>query len=274
MFKKLRKTGLGWKRGLLLCMAALVATLYYFEQPVPGAEGYDPPQQTFIPQFGHGESQGTGFSSSITLINLSTTTSQVSVSSNSSTGSAIDLLRDPVNGDPTFFVSTSVPAGGSAEIHSMNAHPDQIDTGSVSIFSFNSLVVSQTEFSIFQNGQLGARAQVPGRSLRTRGSFTVGQNGRTGLAIVNPFTNSSTADVRLGTVNSDGKIVDTAQMNLDPGHRISQFLDELMGVEGATSAEFRSNVPVAILPLQQDGLVLTTQDVFPGRNLDTLFSSP
>ena len=44
-----------------------------------------------------------------------------------------------------------------------------------------------------------------------------------------------------------------------------------MDAQGATSAEFRANVPVNILPLQQDGLVLTTQDIFLERSLESLF---
>ena len=277
MFKQLRKNGIGWKRGLLLCIDAVAAALYYSEQPAPRAEGYQPPNETWVPQFGNGTNPGgLGFSSTITLINLSTTTSQVSVLSFGGAAgiSSLPLLRDPISGEATSSMGVLIPASGSAHIDSMNPNPNEINTGGVGIFSSNRQVVSQTEFSIFNNGQLKARAQGPGRKLRTMGSFPIGESGRTGVALLNPFSNSGAAAVGLAGVGPNGKAIDVYQTSLEPGTRISKFLDELMNVQGATSAEFRSNVPVAILPLQQDGLVLTTQDVFPERGLESLFGGP
>ena len=94
------------------------------------------------------------------------------------------------------------------------------------------------------------------------------------MAILNPPSNSGEAEVLLGAINAGGKGNDTdiTTLNLNPGARIQMFVDELFpNGQDAASVEFRSNLPIALLPLQQDGLVLTTQDVFPPRSLETLF---
>lgn len=262
----------GWKTRVLLATVAAVAVLSYSERPAPGAGASQPLNDTFLSQFGHGGNPDSlSFSTTISLINLSTTTSQVSILSSDPSGATVPLLRNPLNGEPAPSISVQIPANGTAQVESASEDPTQIQTGSVSIFSFNDLVVTQTEFSIFSQGNLAARAQVPGRQLRQRGSFPIGQQGRTGLAVLNPFINGLPAEVLLASVDPDGNVMDMGGVELMPGQQISRFLDELMDVVGATSAEFSSNVPVAILPLQQEGFVLTTQDVFPGRNVESLF---
>ncbi len=266
------QTRAGWKTRLLLATIAAAAILSYSERSAPGAGGSQPLAEFFLPQFGHGgDPTSLSFSTTISLINLSTTTSQVSVLSLGPNGETTALLRNPVNGEPSPSISVQIPANGTASVESASSDPSQIHTGSLRIFSFNDRVVAQTEFSIVSQGNLAARAQVPGRQLRQRGSFPIGQQGRTGLAVLNPFTNDVPADVLLASVDAAGNVTDMGSVELMPGQQISRFLEELMNVEGATSAEFSSNVPVAILPLQQDGLVLTTQDLFPPRNVQSLF---
>ncbi len=258
------------------CQVALGAILIwgvfrFVEQPAPAA-GAEPQLELFFPQFGHGGTpDGLQFSSTISLINLSTTTSPVSVVAFDPNGQTADLLRGP-GGEPTAVVSLEIPGSGTASVQSLNRDPAMIQTGSALVFSLNSFVSTQTEFSILDEGRLAARAQVPARPLTQAGSFFVPPDGRTGLAIMNPFSNPDPADVRVGTVNSGGRIIDWDAIPLNPGEQISRFLDELgIDTTGATSVEFRSDMPVAILPLQQDGLDLTNQDLFPPRNLQQLF---
>ncbi len=259
-----------WTIRTLFAVLAALAILSYSERPAPGA-GTPTIREAFLPQFGHGRNLdiASTFTSTISLLNLSTTTSQVSILSLDPNGSSIPLLRDPFNGEARPSLSVPIPGSGTIVIQSANMNPDQIDVGSVSIFSFNDSVVSQTEFSIFTGDRLDARAQVPSRPLTQGGSFLVGEQGQTGVAVVNPFINDLPAEVLLASVDPAGNVVDTASLDLMPGQQISRFLDQLMDTQGAASAEFRSNVPIAILPLQQDGLVLTTQDLFPERNLNS-----
>ncbi len=273
MLQEPQKPGFGWKKAMVLGLVALAAVLIYFEQPAPGAERPRPMSETWAPLFGNGATTGgISFSSTISLINLSTTTSQASITSFGSSGSPIPLLQDPNGGTSVDSVFVTIPPSGTMQIDSLNPDPNVLESGYLGIFTSNQQVVTQTEFSIFQNNQLQARAQIPATPLFQAGSFPIGQEGSTGVAIMNPIFNPDAADVQIGVANQDGKIFDTTSVTLDPGVQISRFLDQLsVDPLGATSAEFRSTLPIAILPLNQDGLVLTTQSVFPPRNLQSLF---
>lgn len=273
MSRQIFKNGKSWRWSLVLCLVVVVAVLAYFERPAPAAEVSQPLPEYFLPQFGHGGTpDGLQFSSAILLINLSTTTSEASVFSHDrDNGSPHPLLYDPFTGNSTSSLNVQIPPSGTTLIESLNANPDQTDTGWVGVFLSNNQVGVQSEFTIFNGSNLEARAQVPGRPLTTGGSFPIGASGKTGVAIMNPF-NFGEAEVGIVTVNAGGNSIDTEIVQLNLGTGDVFFLNERMNTEGATSAEFRSNVPVAFLPLNQDGLVLTTQDVFPRRNLENLLA--
>ena len=270
MFDQPGRPSLRLRRALRLCAPVFAVALYHLEQPLPGADRPRPRlNEMFVSQYSHGSSSGIDVTTTISLLNLSTTTSTVSIATFRESGSTAPLLRDPDSNQATPFLGATVPPSGTAMVRSQNENPGQLDAGYALIFSPNAMVVPQIEFSIFNSGNLAARAQVPARPPIDKGSFTVGQDGRTGVAILNPF--GVVAELLIGSVDGSGKMIDYTGRTLPPGVRLSLFLDQLMDVDGATSAEFRASTPIVILPLQQDGLVLTTQDLFPARNVESLF---
>lgn len=265
-------------RFLLLFLVMAVAAIQFFEQPAPGA-GIEPGQQEFfLPQFATGQESGISLSSDIVLLNMSSTSSPVFVDTRDPSGESADLLEEP-NGQPTNFFSVDIPANGSILIQSAMNLPG-FRQGYAGIFSFNGQVVPQAGFqlrlipqstnSVVPSGSEGmivSRAQVPGRQMVTQGSFSASQTGRTGFAMLNLLSAPFDAEVTMGTISSAGDILEIQQFNLVPGQRVSMFIDELFDVSGGppASVEFRSNLPLSVLPLVQNGLVLTSQDVFPPR---------
>lgn len=265
-------SGLRRSRWFVVIGAAVLMGIFLrvAEQPAPAAGNGETSPVRQVAIFGHGGDPNLSFSSQIVLLNQSVTASIAGVATFDANGDPAALLRG-FGDQATPSMSVQIPGSGTATIESHSDDPTRILSGWAEVFSFNDKVGLQAVFSIFSNDRLAARAQVPGRRLRMAGSFLAANQGQTGVAIVNPLSNTETAEVRLGTANADGCVFDTTALFLDPGQQVSMFLDQLLSTTGATSVEFRSNVPVAILPLQQEGLVLTTQELFPARDVESLF---
>lgn len=105
-----------------------------------------------------------------------------------------------------------------------------------------------------------AFAQLPGmrpsKEIRARALFKA-QAGRSAYAIVNP-SGTQTAMVNIQGIDSAGKVIATASLQIPPLQKVSKFLDELLtadlsqllpdqdraNVQG--SLHFKSDIPIAV----------------------------
>ncbi len=222
----------------------------------------------WLPQFGHGSGGGLSFSSEINMINLSTSTAQAQIESFSNSGDPIQLFRGP-GGNAVQQLNRQIPLMGTSTVQSQNQDPNQITLGWVRIFSEDALGVGAV-FRIFQGANLQTAAAVLPRPLTSSASFAARFGGgiRTGLAVLNPLVNRNPTNVWLTVFDDNGNEIADTVIPLEAGQKEASFLDELVSnlPEFSGSVELKSDFPVAVLPLQQQGVVLTTLDVFPGRH--------
>lgn len=266
-------------RGSLAC-TVLLACLTVFSQSLWG--GTTTANTVYIPQIGHGaDGAGNQFSSEINLINLSTTASQVVVRTFDEDGGPVRLLLMDLGTTAPEAVSEltiQLPGLGTGDVHTLSENPDSLLLGWASV-STDQAVGVQAVFRIRDvDGNLTTAANIRIGPLTSGASFFGLQNAtvNTGIAFVNPPGNPA-ARVSVHAVDKDGTGLLTSMINLGPGEKDSRFLFEYLPSLGSFngSIEIRSvnmadpesmDIPqIAILPIRQEGVVLTTSDLFPLR---------
>ncbi len=127
------------------------------------------------------------------------------------------------------------------------------------------------------SGNLITAANIRVGPITTAASLFGVQNGAaTAIALLNPPGNPP-ATISIQAIGSDGNSIATRDFGLQPGEKKARFLIQFLPSLGSFdgSIEIRSTnmadpgsnnrPPVAILPILQEGLVLTAQDAFPPR---------
>ncbi len=186
----------------------------------------------------------------------------------SDSGDPIRLLRGS-DGSAAQQLNEQTPFMGTSTLESQNEEPNQITLGWVRILTEISLGAGAI-FRIFQWNNLQTAAAVLPRPLTSSASFAAKFSGavRTGLAVLNPLVNRNPTNVWLTLFDEGGNQIADTVIPLEAGQKESAFLDKMIsGLQDFNgSVQLKSDFPVAVLPLQQEGVVLTTLDVFPGRH--------
>lgn len=244
-------------------------------KPITEAAEAPSPDAFWIPQIGHGTAGSNQFSTDFSFINLSNTTAVLEITTFSGDGSPADLLR--VEGFPGPAVASSalqtvVDGKGMVQARSLSPDPENELIDGWAKVSTQGKIGVEVVFRIVDasTGQLTTSANIRVGPLTTAASLlaVVDPPINTGVAILNPPTNPGEATVVIEVLNSSGTFVGTASLKLVPGQKVAQFLDKLvpgLSAHFSGSVDIRSDLPVAVLPLRQEGVVLTTQDTFPGR---------
>lgn len=226
----------------------------------------------YVGQFGHGASAGSFFSTEIVLINLSQTNSAATIETFDSDGNPVDLLLNPDTMASVSSLNVQVVGVGTASIRSLNPNPNQLSTAWVRISTADAIGVWVT-FRIETGNQLTTAASIRVGPLVTAASMIarLGNGVRTGVSLLSPPTGAQGTVISLELVGSDGTSQGVEEVTLQPGHRMAMFIDEIFdnldAFEGSVEIRSKDFVPVAILPLFQEGVVLTTSTLFPPRQL-------
>ena len=262
-------------------MTRLIVMLLLF-----GAQVYGQTTSFLVPQFGHGsDAFGNLVTTSVSFINLANTTNRVTVEAFSDDGQPASLLSEAAT---PFAQERSVAVAGAemavlgfAQLKSLNSDPSPgaLEVGWVHITSTAEMAV-EVIFSISNlQGDLLTSTSVLPREPSGAASFIaeVSSSANTGVALLNPPApvtsepagETEDAFITIQVVDTKGRVEGEETLVLVPGEKIAVFLSEL--VEGLDdflgTFELRSSLPVAILPLRQEGIQLTTQEVHPPREM-------
>ena len=268
-----------WRRTRSVTLHAWILGIVCFLLSQPLGGGSTALRSFFIPLIGHGQ----GFSTEINLINLSPATSQVQINTFDDDGDPLRLLRQNAGliGPPESVseLIVDIPGTGTAHALTLNPDPGQLDVGWAQVSTQHAVGV-QFVFRILDNDNLVTAADIRVGHIVTAASFLglvdLAGGIDTGLALVNPPQNPE-VEVTIEAIGSAGDVALTTTINLQPGGKVSQFLFQFLPELGdfKGSIELRSSdpadpdnpikPPIAILPIRQEGLVLTTQNVFPPR---------
>ena len=232
----------------------------------------------YVPQIGHGsDTAGNRVDTKIRILNLQgAETSTATVVSCGDAGE-LDLLRSD-SGEPTAEVDITLEPGGTATIQSLNSDPDnELVVGYAGIITSDALGISVLFNIVDAEGNLTSTDVRPA-PLVTRASFFVeaGDGVNTGVAILLPPNALGNSEVGLRVRDSDGDITDKTCFTMEPGDRISKFVTEIVpglsaleilggGSTLSGAIEIYSDEPVGLMPLRQEGIVITTESVFPPR---------
>ncbi len=260
-----RARDLTWPVGANLCQS----------QPPEGRVFY-------IPLIGHGtDAFGNGFDSVVQLINLGNQPASARIVACDDSGQMADLLSSNMGG-VTSLIDFGVDALGTVTLRSLNSAPGtNLDVGWAVITTVDPIGV-EVIFNLRDRQGFFTSTNVPLFPIITATAFfaEIGQSVNTGAAFLYPNFNDSDEQrvaVDLFLIDADGTTVAQTSLGLNKGERTSRFLGELLtpaawsgfplGVTENFSGtlEIRASNPVAILPLRQEGLVLTTQALFPPR---------
>lgn len=267
-----------WGRWVWLISLACLAVV---SQSLLG--GTVPSNSLFIPQIGHGtDVAGNQFSTEINFINLSTSASQVVIRTFDDGGDPVRLLQMELGSTAPEAVSeltVDIPGRGTADVQTLNDNPaTELSLGWAAV-STDQAVGVQAVFRIRDSGgNLTTAADVRiGPTATAASTFGIQSSSvNTGLAFLNPPGNPA-ATVSISAVGNDGNGRLTSMINLDPGERdarnLFEFLPSLGNFNGSLEIRSRNMAdpespdqpPIAILPLRQEGVVLTTSDLFPPR---------
>lgn len=225
----------------------------------------------WIGQFAHGPSGNDQFSTTLNFINLSTTTSTVTVRTFSDDGSPLDLLRSVTPPfDPVSERQVVLAGRGTGTV--VSDGPPILQVGYAQAETVNAVGL-EVIFDLREaSGNLITATNVRVIPLVTALSF-FGRSVagvRTGMSVLLPPGSDGPTDVDLTLFNADGTIRGVDSLRLEVGQKTSRFLDELVENLGnfTGTVEARSDEPISLLPLRQEGVVLTTQDAFPPRQLN------
>ena len=265
-------------RRVLLLGICLVAT-HSVEAQNPCALASDEVRNVFyVPHVGHGtDTAGNRVDTEIRILNFQgEETSAATVVSCGDAGE-LELLRSD-SGESTAQVDITLEPGGTASIKSLNTDPDnELAVGYAGIITSDALGISVLFNIVDAMGNLTSTDVRPA-ALVTRASFfvEVGEAVDTGVAILLPPNALGNSEVGLRVRDSDGNITDKSCFTMEPGDRISKFVSEIVpglsalevlggGVTLSGAIELYSDEPVALMPLRQEGIVITTESVFPPR---------
>lgn len=232
---------------------------------------------THVAQVGTGQ----GFETSFNFMNLSSTTSRVSVQVFDNSGDPLPILSlDPGPfGDPFGAAETGLEIAGLGSA-SLATFPDpdvlvgyavvQVDQGAVGF---------EVVFRRFDgSGVLVTTTSVLPEPLTQAFSFVAFSNSfaNSGIALLNPVENGVTANLEVEIYNNQGNLIGIRGVALPPGEKIARFINEdelfpeLAGQQFTGSVEVRSDLPVAVTIIKLEGNqgFFTTQTVQPAREIE------
>ncbi len=237
----------------------------------------------YVPLIGHGvDSFGNRLDTVFKLINLAGQPANARIVACSDSGQMADLLASDTG--PTSLIDFAVDGNGAATLRSLNRNPESaLDVGWAVVTSPD-FVGLEVIFNLRDQTGFLTSTNVQTNPIVTAVSFfaDIGPAVNTGTAFMYPNFNDGSeqrASIDLFLLNRDGTTVAQTSVGLDKGEKTARFLGELVTPSGLTldeflrgtgesfsgSVEIRASEPVAILPLRQEGLVLTTQALFPPR---------
>ncbi len=186
---------------------------------------------------------------------------------------------------PVSFMKLKIPPNGVLELKSLNEKPNSEIGVGYSIARSTDFVVPEVIFNIRRGDGFLTSTNVPIYPIVTAVAFIADIDeaalANTGIAFMFPwdfdfFVPEPGAGVQrsmidLFLMDQDGVLVAQHTFTLDRGHKTALFLNQIFGsAQGVErpftgSLDIRASHPVSVLPLRQEGLVLTTQDLFPPR---------
>jgi hypothetical protein len=235
-------------------------------------------QTFYAAQFAAGSGGGLRIETTVTLVNLGKEVlnpARVTVASFNEAGNPTDLLKQSTlqGMRAVSEVQREIQGRGTAVVEAYSAD-GTLKAGWIQITTGDNVAV-EILFSIYDAaGRLITATSVLPRSLVSAGTLLVNVDApralASALAVLNPAGSQETAVVSVNVVDAFGQSVGTAQFNVAPGERIAQNWTELLPALAGRSgfvgtAEVSSSVPVVMLPLRQDGVDLTAQEVLPAR---------
>ncbi len=268
------------RRTRLACCLILTCLILLSHNLLAGSPGA---RSFFVAQVGHGtDGIGNQFSTEINFINLSTTTSEVVIRTFSDEGDPLRLIEQNLpNTAPESVaeLTVQIPGTGTARTRSLNPNPGTaLDIGWAQI-STAQAVGPKVVFRIVNPAdQLVTAADIRVIPIVTAASLFGHQQNTSGtaIALLNPFGNPP-ARISLEAIGNDGNSILTSFIDLLPGEKTARFLFQYMPSLGnfdgsieirsrnMTDPDSNDRPPIAILPLNQQGLILTTQNPFPPR---------
>lgn len=235
-------------------------------------------QSYYAAQFATGSGGGLRIETTITLVNLGKEVlnpARVTVRSYTEAGTAAELLHQQTLQGPRAAseVQREIEGRGTAVVQGYSSD-GSLRTGWLEISTTDRVAV-EILFSIFDAaGRLMTATSVLPRDLVTNATLLVNVDARRSLAgalaVLNPPQSPGPAKVSLEVFDAFGNGVGTAEFTVEPGQRLAQNWTELVpALRGRVgfvgTAEVVTDVPIILLPLRQDGVDLTAQDVLPAR---------
>ena len=237
-------------------------------------EGTAPAKRIYIAQFGHGVFGERTFSTEISIDNNSATdVVDVTVESLDDSGAPTPLLSD---GAPTDTVSRRVRENAVRTVFSANGTASDLAVGWVRITCdpAEADIDVHAVFRIVGPDGLETRAGISGRIPEPASSFfgeskrDVAEGAdtiRTGLALVVPQQAAGDALITVRALDGEGEVLgDPIEITLAPGAKRAVFLDEPIAdlPDFVGRVEVRSDTPIIVTPLLQEGVVLTSRATF------------
>ncbi len=254
----------------VLLLGICLAATHSVNAQVPCALASDEIQNVFyVPQIGHGvDAAGNRVETKIRILNFQGEEAATAMVVSCGDDGELALLRSD-SGESTAQVDLTLEPGGTATIQSLNSDPDNaLAVGYGGIITSDALGISVLFDIVDAAGNLTSTNVSPA-ALLTRASFfmEVGDGVDTGVTILLPPNALASSEVGLRVRDSDGNINDKSCFTMEPGDRIAKFVTEIVPGLSALSGtvEIYSDEPVGLMPLRQEGIVITTESVFPPR---------
>ncbi len=254
-------------------MMRLIAFLVACAVVLPAAA-----QTYYAAQFAVGSGGGLRIETTVTLVNLGKEVlnpARVTVRSYSEAGAAAELLRQQTLSGPRAVseVQREIPGRGTAVVEGYSGD-GSLRTGWLEVSTPDNVGV-EVLFSIFDAaGRLITATSVLPRNPVTAATLLVNVDAPRALAgalaLLNPPDAAGPATVSVEVFDAFGGSVGTGEFTVEPGRRRAQNWTELVPLLAGRAgfvgtAEVLSDLPVILLPLRQDGVDLTAQDVLPAR---------
>lgn len=202
---------------------------------------------------------GSGFRTTILVMNNNTASVKVTLTFRANDGSPLEMTID---GKTNSVFDFDIPSGGSVRA-ATSGDSDPLKIGWAQLRA-ESDVGAQVLFEFSNAGKLITTAAVESMvGLRYANLFALQGGGvRTGLAIAN-LSDSAEVVINVALVESSGTETLSQEISLGAYEKTAQFLDEIFSGLGDFSGSVRVNSsgPIAVITLQQTGLVLGTLPV-------------
>lgn len=238
--------------------------------------GFCGDQSLFIPQIGH----GAGLQTTFNFMNLSPTTNRIEVRTFDDLGNPVPLLAQRATpfgpAESRAALGIELAGFGSGILESLNSNPAQIQVGYAEISADAPFGVEVVFRSFSGAGTLLSSTTVLPQAVTDSFSFIGFSDSfsRSGLALLNPGSNSAGAIIQLDVFNRFGELVASQIVELAPGEKLPRFIDEaeffpeLAGQPFLGTIEVRSNLPVAVTIIKLEGQgFFTTQVLQPPRQI-------